>query len=133
MKKLALIVSLIAASFGLSSCCSMFGKSASNAGYVTETRQVKACGYDIVTEQVYVGSTGKGGMGSYETIEKRVPRYRTVTKKVKISCPSCVRLYCPEKDCCGSTSERFLKMVSLQGSAGSPNMGLVPSMKPLAP
>jgi len=132
MKKLALILSLIAVSLGFSSCCSMFGKPSYNAGYTTETRQVKTCGYDIVTEQVFVGTTGKGGMGAYQTVETKVPRYKTVTKKVKIPCPQCVRLYCPKKDCCGTTSEATLKMVSLQGSAGSPHMGLVPTMKPLA-
>lgn len=130
MKNLVLLVSLIAVSLGFSSCCTMFGLSNQSAGYRTETRQVKTCKYDIVTEQVVVGS-GKNGM--VETIEKKVPRYKTVTKKVRIPCGSCVRFYCPKKDCCGTSSESFLKMASAQGSVGSPNIGLVPSMKPLAP
>jgi hypothetical protein len=130
MKNLVLLLSLVALSLGFSSCCSMFGGIAQGAGYRTETRQVKTCGYDIVTEEVYNGS-GKGGM--VQTVEKRVPRYKTVTKKVRIPCGSCVRLYCPKKDCCGTTSESLRVMASAQGSVGSPNIGLIPTMKPIAP
>ncbi len=130
MKNLLLLVSLVAVSLGFSSCCSMFGTS--QAQYRTETKQVKTCKYDIVTEEVYTpNADGKGGMT--ETVEKKVPRYKTVTKKVKIKCQPCVRLYCPKKDCCGTTSESTLKMASLQGGSGSPHMGLLPTMKPLAP
>lgn len=133
MKNLLLLVSLVAVSLGFSSCCSMFGNH-SSAQYRTETRKVKTCGYDIVTEQVYTGGDAKSGKGGMvETVEKKVPRYKTVTKKVRVSCGSCVRFYCPKKDCCGTTSDSFLKMVSLQGGSGSPHMGLVPTMKTLAP
>lgn len=127
MKNLLLLVSLVAVSLGFSSCCSMFG--APSADYRTVTKQVKTCGYETVTEVVHTG--GKGGMT--ETIEKRVPRYKTVTKKVKVKCGSCVRFYCPKKGCCGTSHELFLKMATVQGGTGSPHMGLVPTMKPLAP
>lgn len=130
MKNLVLLLSLAVLSLGFSSCCSMFGGISQGAGYRTETRQVKTCGYDTVTEEVYNGS-GKGGM--VQTVEKRVPRYKTVTKKVRIPCGSCVRFYCPKKDCCGTTSESLRVMASAQGSVGSPNIGLVPTMKPIAP
>jgi hypothetical protein len=130
MKNLVLLLSLAALSLGFSSCCSMFGSTSQAASYRTETRQVKACGYDIVTEEVYTGS-GKGGM--VQTVEKKVPRYKTVTKKVRIPCGSCVRFYCPKKDCCGTTSESVRILSSAQGSSGSPNIGLIPSMKPIAP
>lgn len=130
MKNLVLLVSLIAVSLGFSSCCDMFGTVAQGGGYRTETRQVKTCHYDIVTETVNVGD-GKNGM--VETVEKRVPRYKTVTKKVRIPCGSCTRYYCPKKDCCGTTSESTIKMASAQGSVGSPNIGLIPTMKPIAP
>ena len=132
MKNLALLVSLIAVSLGFSSCCSMFGIPAGNAGYRTETRQVKTCGYDIVTKEVVVpgdSKSGKGGM--VQTIEEKVPRYKTVTKKVRIPCGSCTHFYCPKKDCCGTTSEFTMRMASVQGSSGSPNLGLIPTMKPL--
>jgi hypothetical protein len=132
MKNLLLAVSLLAVSLGFSSCCSMFGTS--QAQYRTETKQVKTCGYDTVTEEVYTpgdSKSGKGGMT--QTVEKKVPRYKTVTKKVKVKCNPCVRLYCPKKDCCGTTSESTLRMATLQGGSGSPHMGLLPTMKPLAP
>lgn len=130
MKNLVLLVSLIAVSLGFSSCCSMFGTMAQGSGYRTETRQVKTCYYDTVTETVNVGD-GKNGM--VETVEKRVPRYKTVTKKVRIPCGSCVRFYCPKDDCCGTTSESTMKMATTQGGSGSPNIGLIPTMKPIAP
>ena len=98
--------------------------------YRTETRQVKTCDYDIVTEEVVTpgdAKSGKGGM--VQTIEKKVPRYKTVTKKVRVSCGPCVRFYCPKKDCCGTTSESTMRMASAQGSVGSPNIGLIPTMR----
>jgi len=131
MKNLVLLVSLVAVSLGFSSCCSMFGIHAQTAGYRTETRQVKTCGYDIVTQRVVTQDGSKGGM--VEMIEKKVPRYKTVTRKVRIKCGPCVRVYCPEKDCCGTTSESTLLMASAQGYVGSPNIGLIPTMKKLAP
>lgn len=133
MKNLAFYLSLAAISLGFSSCCSMFGTgSAQFAGYRTETRQVKTCHYDIVTEQVVTRGDAKSGMGGMvQTIEKRVPRYKTVTKKVRIACGPCVRHYCPKKDCCGTTSESTMRMASAQGSVGSPNIGLIPTMREL--
>lgn len=131
MKKPLSLLTLVALSMGFSSCCSMFGLGSNSAGYRTETRQVKTCHYDIVTEEVYTANpSGKGGMT--ETIEKKVPRYKTVTKKVRVSCGSCVRFYCPKKDCCGTTSESYRKRVTAQGPVGSPNIGLVPTMRKLA-
>lgn len=134
MKNLALLLTLAAISLGFSSCCSMFGVPTGNAGYRTETHQVKTCGYDIVTEQIVTpgdAKSGKGGM--VQTIEKKVPRYKTVTKKTRIPCGSCVRFYCPKKDCCGTTSESTRNMATAQGPVGSPHIGLIPTMKPLAP
>ncbi len=134
MKNLLMLVSLAAVSLGFSSCCSMFGSPSQTAGYRTETRQVKTCGYDIITEQVVIpgdARSGKGGM--VQTIEKKVPRYKTVTKKVRIPCGSCVHHYCPKKDCCGTTSEQTLNMTTAQSATGSPHIGLVPTMRKLAP
>ena len=134
MKKLLMLLSLSAISLGFTSCCSMFGNFGQTAGYRTETRKVKACGYDIVTKQVVTrgdSKSGKGGM--VQTIEEKVPRYKTVTKKTRVSCGSCVRLYCPKKDCCGTTSEATRQLASAQGPVGSPHIGLIPTTKPIAP
>jgi hypothetical protein len=68
-----------------------------------------------------------------QTIEEKVPRYKMVTKKTRVSCGSCVRLYCPKKDCCGTTSESTRQLASAQGPVGSPHIGLIPTMKPIAP
>ncbi len=110
----------------------MFGVPTGNAGYRTETRQVKTCYYDIVTKEVMTpgdSKSGKGGM--VQTVEERVPRYKTVTRQVRIPCSQCARYYCPKKDCCGTTSESTMRMASVQGSVGSPNLGLIPTMKVL--
>lgn len=128
MKKLLSLLTLAALSLGFSSCCSLFGSPTGTAGYRTTTREVKTCGYDIVTETVNTG--GKNGMA--ETIEKRVPRYKTVTRKTRVACGRCTRYYCPKKDCCGTTSEAFMRMSTAQGPTGSPHIGLVPTMKKLA-
>ncbi len=127
MKNLFYLATLIAVSVGLSSCCKMFG--VTRQGYRTETRQVKTCGYDTTYETVSTGS--KDGMT--QTVEKRVQRYKTIVKKYKVPCTKCVRHYCPEKDCCGTTAQSTLVMASAQGSSGSPNIGLIPTMKQIAP
>lgn len=133
MKKLLSLVTLAALSMGFSSCCSMFGIGTSTAGYRTETKQVKTCHYDIVTKEVYTSGGSKDGKGGMmETVEEKVPRYKTVTKKVRIPCPKCTRFYCPKKGCCGSTSEQVMKMATAQGPVGSPHIGLIPTMKKLA-
>lgn len=134
MKNLALLLSLAAISLGFSSCCSMFGNPSSIASHRTETRQVRTCGYDIVTEEIVTpgdAKSGKGGM--VQTIEKKVPRYKTVTRKVRVACGRCTRFYCPKKDCCGTTSESTMRMATAQGGVGSPHIGLIPTMKKLAP
>ncbi len=125
MKNLLLILPLAILSLGLSSCCSMFGIKSFSAGYTEETYQRKLCGYDIVREEVVVDAKS----GLTEVKETKVPRYKTVTKKVRIKCPDCVRFYCLEEGCCGSGTESARKMASMQGGSGSPNLGLIPTMK----
>jgi hypothetical protein len=133
MKNLVLSVSAAAVALGFSSCCSMFSLTSQHGNYRTETRQVKTCHYDTITEQVVTRASSKGGMDTVETIEKKVPRYKTVTRKVRVSGGSCTRYYCPKSDACGTTSESVRLMASAQGPVGSPNIGLIPTMKPLAP
>jgi hypothetical protein len=134
MKNLLLLASLIAVSLGFSSCCSMFGSHTQTAGYRTETRQVKTCGYDLITKEVVIQGGSKSCKGGLvTTTTEKVPRFKTVTKKIRVKCGPCVRFFCPKKDCCGTTSQLTLNMVSTQGSSGSPHVGLVPSMKTLAP
>ncbi len=132
MKKLLSLLALLSLSLGFSSCCSMFGTKAKVAGYITETRTVATGEFEIVSEEVFVADpSGKGGMT--QTVQKKVPRYETITYQARVPCPDCTRYYCPEKDCCGTSSEAFLKMATAQGPTGSPHIGLVPTMKVLAP
>jgi len=134
MKKLALFLSLAALSLGFSSCCSMFGLAGTSAGYTTETRQVKTCRSDIVTREIHTPGSAKSGKGgTVQVIEEKVPRYKTVTRKKRVPCGACVRFYCPKKDCCGTTSESTMKMATTQSGTGSPHMGLIPTMRTLAP
>jgi hypothetical protein len=128
MKNLLLILPLVALSLGLSSCCSMFGWKNTSAGYTEETHQRKLCGYDIVREEIVVDAKS----GLTEIKETKVPRYKTVTKKVRVKCPDCVRFYCVEKGCCGSDSDSARKLSSMQGGSGSPHVGLVPTMKKIS-
>jgi len=123
MKNLLLLIPMLAASLGLSSCCSLFGTPSWTAGYTETTHQQKVCGYDIVEDVV----DAKSGM----TQQRKVPRYKTVVVKTRVPCPQCVRHYCPTKDCCGSTSEATIKMATMQTSSGSPSIGLLPTMKPI--
>lgn len=125
MKKLLQIASLLIVTLSFSSCCSMFSGLAP-AQYKTE--RVRTCGYDTVTKEVPVAGS-KGGLT--ETVTTKVPRYKTVKRVVY--CKSCTRYYCPDKDCCGTTGPKTLKMATAQGGVGSPHIGLIPTMKPLAP
>lgn len=125
MKNLLLILPLIAVTLGLSSCCSMFGWKSGSAGYTEETHKRKLCGYDIVREEVVVDAKS----GLTEVRETKVPRYKVVTKKVRIKCPSCTRFYCLEEGCCGSKTESARKMATVQDASGSPHVGLIPTMK----
>ncbi len=133
MKKLVLLITVAVLSLGFSSCCSMFGTS-TGPGYRTETRKVKTCGYDIITKEVVTAGDAKSGKGGMvQTIEEKVPRYKMVNRKIRNHCTPCVRLYCPKKECCGTTAQSTIVMSSAQGSSGSPAIGLIPSMKPIAP
>lgn len=131
MKRITLVLSLAALSMGFSSCCSMFGVPSGTAGTITETREVKTCRTETITEQVLVASSAKGG-NVYETVEKKVPVYKTVTRKTRVPCGPCVRFYCPKQGCCGTTGEAVRKMSTAQTATGSPHIGLVPTMRPLA-
>lgn len=129
MKKASFLLIGLFLAFGLSSCCSMFGSSSCHAGKYQETYKVKARGYDIVREEVVVDAKS----GLTEVRETKVPRYKEKTRTVKVKCPKCTRFYCPKKGCCGSGGEQIRKMATAQGATGSPHIGLIPTMKPIAP
>jgi hypothetical protein len=128
MKNLLLLLSLAAVSIGLSSC-KMFPAPARGAGYEESTYQRKLCGYDVVREEVLIDAKS----GLTEVRETKVPRYKTVTKKERVPCPKCTRYYWLSEGCCGSSTEEARKMATAQPSSGSPFIGLIPTMKKIAP
>lgn len=129
MKKLVLLLlSLVAVTLGFSSCA-MTGCPTFTAGSYEETYKVKTCGYDIVREEKVIDAKS----GLVEVTETKVPRYKTKTRKVWAKCPKCTRFYCVKKGCCGSSTEAARKLATAQPSSGSPFIGLVPTMKPIAP
>jgi hypothetical protein len=128
MKNLILLLSLTAITVGLSSC-KMFHRPTYGAGYNETTSQRKLCGYDVIREEVLVDAKS----GLTEVHETKVPRYKTVTKKERVPCPKCTRYYWPREGCCGSDTTEARKMATAQGSSGSPHIGLIPTMKQIAP
>jgi hypothetical protein len=128
MKNLLVLLSLAVASLGLSSC-KMFSAPAGNAGYVETTHQRKLCGHDIVREEVLIDAKS----GLTEVRETKVPRYKTVTKKERVPCTKCTRYYWPSEGCCGSDTSDARRMATAQPSSGSPFIGLIPTMKEIAP
>lgn len=129
MKRLIHLLALMAVAFGFSSCCSMFGGFSHKSGSYEETYQVKTCGYDIIREEKVIDAKS----GLVEVTETKVPRYKTKTRKVHVPCPRCTRFYCPKGGCCGSDASAARKMATAQGPSGSPHIGLIPTMKPIAP
>lgn len=129
MKNLLLLLPLLLVTLSMSSCCSMFRRPSFFAGSYEETYQKKLCGYDTIREEVLIDAKS----GLTEIRETKVPRYKTVTKKRYVRCQKCTRFYCPKKGCCGSSAETAIKMKTAQGPSGSPHIGLIPTMKPLAP
>ncbi len=134
MKNLLPLALAVFTLFGLSSCCCMI--SGLSKPEYRETQ--KKVGYDTIVEEVPVGGSksafAKGGMskgGMTQTVERKVPRYKDV--KEKVWCNNCWRFYCPDRACCGTTGKKTRTMASAQGHSGSPNIGLIPTMKPLVP
>jgi hypothetical protein len=124
MKNLFLCSLLAVTALGLSSCCCLFG---SNNRY--KSKETVLAGYKTVTKEVQVSTGAKGGIET-RTVTEKVPVYKERTKSHRVAC---VRSYCPRAGACGTTSENIMKMSSSQGATGSPHIGLVPTMKPLAP
>lgn len=49
------------------------------------------------------------------------------------SCTKCLSFFCPQPDCCGGVSKEVLRRATAQGGTGEPHIGLIPTMKTLAP
>jgi hypothetical protein len=124
MKNLFLSSLCAVTALGLSSCCCLFG---SNNSY--KSKETVLAGHKTVTKEVTVSTGSKGGIET-RTVTEKVPVYKEKTKTHHVRC---VRSYCPKRGVCGTTSDTIVKMSTGQGGVGSPHMGLIPTMKPLAP
>lgn len=130
MKNLYLLVLAAIASFGFSSCCCLFSDVGPTSMKVREKKLVR---YEYEEREVTTPGDSKSGKDGLTRTERvKIPVYKWVTKTVR--CPSCcVRPWTPDYGCCGSTGERTMRMSTVQSAGGSPHMGLIPTMKQLAP
>lgn len=57
----------------------------------------------------------------------------TKTAAQKQGCIKCLSFYCAKPDRCGVVSDSVLSRATMQGGTGEPQLGLIPTMKTLAP
>jgi hypothetical protein len=124
MKNFVLTTLLVATAVGLSSCCCLLG---SKKSY--KTKETYVARYKTVTKEVQV-ATGAKGCIETQTVQQKVPVYKT---RYTTHYTGCVRTYCARDGACGTPGENVVKMSTSQAGVGSPHIGLVPTMKPLAP
>ncbi len=118
MKTTLQLLALAMLSLVYSSCCGFLpcGGSLSAEREVTELQEVPV---EVV-----------GKHRSYTRIDL-VPV--TVTETVEEGCKRCGSSYCATSGSCGIISKRVLARATGQGSTGEPHIGLIPTMKTLAP
>jgi len=58
------------------------------------------------------------------------PRVRKAKAK---GCTKCYSRFCPKPGCCGTVGNDVLSRATMQGGSGEPQLGLIPTMKTLAP
>lgn len=56
-----------------------------------------------------------------------------VVKVTKQGCRKCGSSFCAKPGCCGTVSKAVLARATAQGGSGEPHIGLIPTMKTLAP
>ncbi|MBK1789613.1 hypothetical protein [Persicirhabdus sediminis] len=122
MKNLMKLITLAVATMMFSSCCGLFP-----CGGRGMSAEVEYTEYEDATRTVV--PAGKGGMPYEESYKRPV----TKTKTVKDGCFTCGSSYCPASKCCGIVSDEVLARATTQGGTGEPQLGLIPTMKPLAP
>jgi len=118
MKTTIQLIALALVSLAYSSCCGLLPC----GGSLTAEKEVTT--YTETQRTVYAGKS------SY-VVTDRVPH--TTTKRVAHCCSKCGSSYCPKPECCGITSPKVLARATAQGGTGEPHIGLIPTMKTLAP
>ncbi len=106
-----LAMALLSSAF--TSCCGLGGCSGTIEGEETTT-----------TYETIPSNGAKGG------VDVQVPVVST--KKVKHRCKKCGSSF-RAKSCCGILSKKIFERATTQGGTGEPHIGLIPTMKVLAP
>ena len=87
------------------------------------------CNYNkvgsISGEKKILVNESDGSKGGMNTVEKIV--------KVNHECTTCGSSYCPKPQCCGIINTSVLSRATGQAGTGEPHIGLIPTMKTLAP
>ena len=129
MKYLALVPGLFLILISLNSCCSTCstGKRFGVAG--CEKQYIEVTETEWIEEQAYIDAGPKGGAPTPVMVKR--PVQKTVKKKVR--CNDCGSWFCPTKGCCDTVGTSVLRRATVQGGSGEPHMGMIPTMKVLAP
>jgi len=117
MKKLAFIPAILFLPLFFSSC----GLSCNGCS----KKYVEIEEVEWIEEEVFAEGD-KGG-----TTKVRRPVVKTIRKAVR--CSSCGSWYSDDSECCGIVSSQVLRRATTQGASGEPPVGLIPTMKELAP
>ena len=143
IKSLILSMGLGVFAMAATSCCTTCGSSSSRSTAVTSESSQQIVGYRQV-EQV-VAADSKGGMPQVRVVQE--PVYQEVavrrncanwfsstggSRSSGSSSGACVRYYHADHGRCGTTGPMTMAMASAQGSNGAPQIGLIPTMRPLA-
>lgn len=146
IKSLLLSLSLGVIAVAATSCCATCGGSSSRSTVATTETSPRITGYRQV-EQI-VGTDAKSGMNQVRVVQE--PVYEEVatssgcrywftsltrtshSRHSRHSSSACVRHYHADHGPCGTTGPRTMAMASAQGSNGAPQIGLIPTMRPLA-
>jgi hypothetical protein len=68
-----------------------------------------------------------------EPVVAEAPPMMVAKKYKKQGCTKCTSRYCPKPDCCDTVSKNVISRATMQGGSGEPHIGLIPTMKVLAP
>lgn len=79
----------------------------------------------ISGEQKVLVSQNTGAKGGMSTVEKIVT--------VNHDCRVCGSTFCPKPQCCGIINTSVISRATGQSGTGEPPIGLIPTMKTLAP
>jgi len=129
MKYFALFSGLALVLVTLNSCC--FGCARSKRVGVAgcEKEYVEVTETEWVEQEAYLDPGPKGGQVIPTTVKR--PVQKTVKKRVR--CSDCGSFYCSKGGCCDIVSTSVLRRATVQGGSGEPHMGMIPTMKVLAP